>query len=275
MSIYDEPKIDCHNHLFDPTHFPFQADTRYSPAGQEVAPLLQFERVLDAYGVQHALLVQPTSGYGTDNSLLLHALAHDARRFKGIALVAHDTGVDALAALKAQGVVGVAFNVALEGVGVMHDAAPLFGRLAELDMFAQVQVQGDQLVELLDLIEHNPTPLLIDHCGRPEVSRGLSQPGFKALLQLASNERTCVKLSGMQKYAHHDHLQQQAGLYVQALLEAFGGEACLWGSDWPFIREQSRVDYGPLLKLAERLMPDPQQRRQVMWETPRRLFGFA
>ncbi|MNP67958.1 4-sulfomuconolactone hydrolase [compost metagenome] len=62
---------------------------------------------------------------------------------------------------------------------------------------------------------------------------------------------------------------------MHALLEAFGADACVWGSDWPFIRQRSRVDYGPLLKLAERLMPDARLRQAVMWDTPRRLFGFA
>ncbi|MNP01837.1 4-sulfomuconolactone hydrolase [compost metagenome] len=84
-----------------------------------------------------------------------------------------------------------------------------------------------------------------------------------------------MKISGMQKFAAHDHLDEQAGAYVRALLLAFGPDACVWGSDWPFIREQSRVDYGPLLKLAEQLMPDSGVRRKVMWDTPRRLFGFG
>ncbi|WP_213881774.1 amidohydrolase family protein [Pseudomonas sp. dw_358] len=275
MSIYDEPKIDCHNHLFDPVRFPYLADTVYAPSGQEVATLEQFKRVLDAYGVQHALLVQPTSGYRADNRLLLNALAHDSQRFKGVAVVDHAIGIDALAALKAQGVVGIAFNPALEGVSVLDDAAPLFGRLAELHLFAQIQVQGDQLMDLLWLIDSTSPRLLIDHCGRPDVRKGLAQPGFQALLQLADSGRACVKISGMQKYASINHLDEQAGDYVRALLEAFGPEGCIWGSDWPFIREQARVDYGPLLKLAERLMPDPAVRRQVMWETPRRLFGFS
>ena len=38
----------------------------------------------------------------------------------------------------------------------------------------------------------------------------------------------------------------------------------MWGSDWPFIREQTRIDYGPLLKLAEQLLPDAGVRRKVM-----------
>ncbi|WP_223455534.1 MULTISPECIES: amidohydrolase family protein [unclassified Pseudomonas] len=275
MSIYDEPKIDCHNHLFDPVRFAYRADTVYAPAGQEVATLEQFGRVMGAYGVQHALLVGPSSGYRTDNRCLLHALAQSEGRFKGIAVVDHDTPLDELAALKEQGVVGIAFNPALEGVEVMSDAAGLFGRLAELDLFAQIQVQGNQLVELLGLIESTAPRLLIDHCGRPDVRAGVGQPGFQALLGLAGSGRAWVKISGMQKFAAHDHLDEQAGAYVQALLQAFGPDACVWGSDWPFIREQSRVDYGPLLKLAERLMPDFSERKKVMWDTPLRLFGFG
>ena len=275
MSIYDEPKIDCHNHLFDPARFPYRADTIYAPAGQEVATLEQFGRVMDAYGVQHALLVGPTSGYRTDNRCLLHALAQGEGRFKGIAVVEHAISLDELAALKEQGVVGIAFNPALEGLASMHGVAGLFGRLAELDLFAQIQVHGNQLVELLGLIESTAPRLLIDHCGRPEVRAGVEQPGFQALLGLAGSGRACVKISGMQKFAAHDHLEEQAGAYVRELLRAFGPDACVWGSDWPFIREQSRVDYGPLLKLAEQLMADASVRRKVMWDTPRRLFGFG
>jgi predicted TIM-barrel fold metal-dependent hydrolase len=275
LSIYEEPKIDCHNHLFDPARFAYRADTIYAPSGQEVAPLEQFARVMDAYGVQHALLVGPTSAYRTDNRCLLHALAHGEGRFKGIAVVEHDIRLDELAALKEQGVVGVAFNPALEGLAVMKGAAGLFGRIAELDLFAQIQVHGNQLVELLGLIESTAPRLLIDHCGRPEVSAGVGQPGFQALLGLARSGRACVKISGMQKFAAHDHLQEQAGAYVSELLRAFGPDACMWGSDWPFIREQARIDYGPLLKLAEQLLPDAGVRRKVMWDTPRRLFGFG
>lgn len=275
MSIYDEPKIDCHNHLFDPARFAYRADTIYAPSGQEVAPLEQFSRVMDAYGVQHALLVGPSSGYRTDNRCLLHALAQGDGRFKGIAVVEHDISLDELAALKEQGVVGIAFNPALEGLAIMNSAAGLFGRLAELELFAQIQVQGNQLVELQGLIESTAPRLLIDHCGRPEVGAGVGQPGFQALLGLAASGRACVKISGMQKFAAHDYLQEQAGAYVHELLLAFGPDACVWGSDWPFIREQSRIDYGPLLKLAEQLMPDAGVRRKVMWDTPRRLFGFG
>lgn len=275
MNIFDEPKIDCHNHLFDPARFPYHPDAPYAPSGQEVATLEQFNRVMDAYGVQHALLVGPNSGYHTDNSCLLSALATGQGRFKGVAVVSPDITLDALATLQAQGVVGVAFNPALYGVASLDAADGLFGKLAELDLFAQIQVCEDELLALRGLLERTSARVLIDHCGRPEVSAGIHQPGFQALLRLAASGRASVKLSGMQKFASADALQAQSSAYVHALLEAFGPQACVWGSDWPFIRQRSRVDYGPLLKLAEQLMPDAQLRRTVMWDTPRRLFGFA
>ncbi|MGB8971987.1 MAG: amidohydrolase family protein [Pseudomonas capeferrum] len=275
MNIFDEPKIDCHNHLFDPARFAYHPDAPYAPSGQEVATLEQFNRVMEAYGVQHALLVGPNSGYHTDNRCLLHALAIGQGRFKGVAVVDPGITLDALAALQAQGVVGVAFNPALYGVASLDAVDGLFGKLAELDLFAQVQVCEDQLLVLRGLLRRTSARLLIDHCGRPDVRAGVQQPGFQALLQLAGSGRASVKLSGMQKFAAADALLAQSSAYVHALIEAFGPDACVWGSDWPFIRQRERVDYGPLLKLAERLMPDAQLRRKVMWDTPRRLFGFA
>src|SRR5439155_15779126 len=87
MNIYDEPKIDCHNHVFDPARFPYAADTAYRPAGQEIGNAPYFVHVLDAYGVRYALVVGPNSGYGTDNRCLLDAIARSGGRFKGIAVV--------------------------------------------------------------------------------------------------------------------------------------------------------------------------------------------
>ena len=30
-AIFEEPKIDCHVHVFDPARFPYRADTHYAP----------------------------------------------------------------------------------------------------------------------------------------------------------------------------------------------------------------------------------------------------
>jgi hypothetical protein len=37
VTIYDEPKIDCHNHLLDPAHFGYAPDAWYQPVANEQA----------------------------------------------------------------------------------------------------------------------------------------------------------------------------------------------------------------------------------------------
>ena len=116
VSIFDEPKIDCHVHVLDPKRFPYQANTHYAPAGQELGTPQQLAQLMEAYGTRHALLVGPNSGYGLDNSCMLDTLAHGNGRYKGIAVVANDATADELRALKDRGVVGVAWNVTHYGV---------------------------------------------------------------------------------------------------------------------------------------------------------------
>ena len=108
-SIYTVPKVDCHCHVLNPEGFAYAADVAYSPVGQETGSADYFSTVLAAYGVRHALLVGPNSGYGTDNRCLLSAIAGSQGRFKGIAVVPNDASALYLQELKAQGIVGVAF----------------------------------------------------------------------------------------------------------------------------------------------------------------------
>ncbi|MFP4892391.1 amidohydrolase family protein [Paraburkholderia sp. EG304] len=192
MSVFDEEKIDCHCHVFDPTRFPYRDDTAYRPAQQEVGTAAQFVRVMDAYGVRHALLVGPTSGYRTDNRCLLDALETYDARLRGIAVVDNDIGRGELAALRLAGVVGVAFNPAMEGIDLVLEAGALFGMLADLGMVAQIQAAGDQMTALGPWLARQPAAIVVDHCGR----------------------------------------------------------------------------------MFETVVPDAKLRRQIQWETPRRLFGF-
>ncbi|MFL9961120.1 amidohydrolase family protein [Paraburkholderia sediminicola] len=275
MNIFDEQKIDCHNHVFDPARFAYRNDTAYRPALQEIGTAAQFSHLMDACGVQHALLVGPTSGYRTDNRCMLDAIARGGGRFKGIAVVEHDVSRAELVEMKSAGVVGAAFNPAMDGVDSMKSAGALFDTLADLDMFAQIQTVGDQLVALQPLIERTRTRLLIDHCGRPELAAGVDQPGFQALLRLAGNGRTAVKISGLQKFSQLDYPYEDAQVFARELLRVFGPDQCVWGSDWPFLRAPQRMDYAPLLSLVQRLIPEAGARRRVLWTTPRKLFGFA
>lgn len=276
MNIFDEPKIDCHVHVFDPARFPYDEHTHYRPMGQETgSTAAQLLQVMDAYGVRHALVVGPNSGYGLDNRCLLDAIARGNGRLKGLAVVTNAATRAELEALKAAGIVGVAWNVTHYGVEYYADGRGLLGRLAALDLFVGVQVEHAQLVPLVPMLVESGARILIDHCGRPTPADGLMEPGFQALLRLAATRRAFVKLSGVVKFAEDPSPHADAQPYLDALVDAFTPDRCLWGSDWPYLRAPCRVDYGVLLKAVERRFPDAADRRSVLWETPNRLFEFA
>ncbi|MBV9522637.1 MAG: amidohydrolase family protein, partial [Alphaproteobacteria bacterium] len=137
--------IDTHAHIIDPARFPFSAGPGYKPRADETGTGEDFCAVLDAHGVAHALLVQP-SGYGYDNSAMLDALARNPGRFKAIAVVDPQTPERDLEALAVRGAVGVRFNLvsyrpdALE----MPEAERFLARLKALGWFAQVFADDSQ-----------------------------------------------------------------------------------------------------------------------------------
>ena len=275
LGIFDEPKIDCHVHVVDPVRFPYRQDTHYRPAGQEIGTADQLWRVMDVYGVRHALIVGPNSGYGFDNRCLLDALAQSDGRCKGVAVVRNDVGDAELEALRRAGIVGVTWNVSHHGVDYFAAASEMLDRLRAHDLAVQVQVIENQLVPLAPMLLHSGARVVIDHCGRPTAAAGLDQPGFRALLDLGRSGRVYVKLSGLIKFSDEPPPHRDARPYVRALLDAYTPARCMWASDWPYLRAPARVDYGVVLADIATLLPDPQTRRQVLWDTPAALFGFA
>lgn len=275
LSLLSQPKIDCHHHVIDPVQYPYPTDSTYQPAGPEVGPAAYYEQVMQAYGIRHSVIVQPTSAYAYDNSCLLDTLAHNKGRHKGVVVVPNDVSSETLAQYKAQGVVGVALNAALLGPERFLKVDTLMGRLAELDLYAQVQVKDDQLLALLPLLQRTRPRVLIDHSGRPDASAGLQQPAFQALLSLASNGRTFVKLSGPSQYSKERSPYTDAQPYQLALLQAFTAENCMWGTDWPFLRAHQHMELGTVLTTFGEMFPNASDRHQILWETPKRLFGFS
>lgn len=273
MGIFELPKIDSHCHVLDPARFPYAPDALYQPQGQETGSADYFTHVMQAYGVRHALLVGPNSGYGEDNRCLLDALARGQGRFKGVAVVPADCSLAQLQELQAQGVVGVAFNPALHGLDFYSGTDALLGRLQALGLWAQIQVRGDQLLSLLPRLRHSGARLLIDHCGRPELSDGEQAPGIQALLALAESSDVVVKLSGFAKFSQAGFPFEDTQPHALRLWQALGPERCIWASDWPYLRAEHRLDYGVMLQLAARWFT-PEECQQMMWDTPAKLFDW-
>ncbi len=274
MDLLTTEKIDSHVHLFDPQNFPYGKDNFYHPSGGETGTPAHYQRLMETYNISHALLVQPNSGYNFDNSCMLAAIANSAGRFKGIAVVAADISYTELEQLKQQGIIGVAFNVALYGCEYYARITPLLEKLQALDMFANIQVIDDQLVELRPLLAAYTGKILIDHCGRPDPEKGINQAGFKELLALAQNGRSYIKISGQYKISKTGYPYTDMDPFIAAMLKEFTLDGCMWASDWPFLRAPERLDLGTLFNLIERYAPTEEERHKLFYATAARLLDF-
>jgi predicted TIM-barrel fold metal-dependent hydrolase len=273
MSVLTEAKIDAHCHVLEPSRFPYGAQVQYRPAGQEMGSAKYFQEVMACYEVKHALLVGPNSGYATDNRCLLDAIATAPMLFKGIAVVPNDISLEALQLLQSQGVLGVAFNPSLMGFDYYANIEPLLLRLKQLGMWAQFQVENDLLLDFLPMLSRVAVKVMVDHCGRPNLSAGLTQKGFQSLLALGREGRTLVKISGFAKFSQVGYPFPDARVYIENLVQAFGLQNCVWASDWPYIKAPYRLDYGPMLRSYEAMF-DAEERHQLMWSSAKHHFGF-
>jgi predicted TIM-barrel fold metal-dependent hydrolase len=66
-------------------------------------------------------------------------------------------------------------------------------------------------------------------------------------------------------------------LPLRGLLEAYGPDRLLWGSDWPHTNtELDRITtYPKMLQSLAEWVPDAATRRRILQDTPMRLFGFT
>jgi predicted TIM-barrel fold metal-dependent hydrolase len=269
--------VDSHVHVLDVERFPLSNPEGYVPQANECGTAYELRTTLDAHGFTHALLVNPFAGYATDNRCMLDAIEGSAGRYKGVALVGHDTDDAAFQRLTDGGVIGARFNTLFAGSTSLHGAAGerLLQRIKAHGWFAQIYYHDDGLVQLLPILHKAGVRIVVDHCGCPDPSLGVAQPGFQALLELGRGGAALIKLSGAFRYSRQSWPYRDTEPYIEALIDAFTLERCVWGSDWPFVRVPKRMDYGPGAKLLERWLPEHADRHKVLWETPSRWFGFS
>jgi predicted TIM-barrel fold metal-dependent hydrolase len=265
---------DCHAHVFC-NNYPFAPETHYLPDKSQQGTVEKFLAVLDAHGFTHGLLVG-AGVYLTDNRCMLASIAKTPGRLKGIGLVKADISERELTALNDAGMIGIRVNPM--SFGQREFVAPGFGRLLarvkEMNWFVQVHCEKDNLVETAPLLRKAGVRIMIDHFARPDIARGVAAPGFQALLDLGKSGNAVVKLSGPFRSSVEGYPYRDVDPFIAAAIDAFTLDNCVWGSDWPFVRLDERMDYGPPLTCLERWLPDEKDRRKVLWDTPARLFGF-
>ncbi len=272
-----EYAVDSHAHVYNPARFAFNdKSATYVPHPKEIGTPQQFLAVLDAHRMSHGLLINPMGGYGSDNRCLLDAIASSKGRFKGVAVVDPDISDTGLRELQDGGVVGARFGLIFgKGQALLTvEGKRLLARLKEIGWFAQIHYEHEQILPVVDVLKASGIGLVFDHCGRPDFTRGIQQAGFQALLDFGRRGNAAVKLSGAFRWSLQPWPHADGEPYVRALIEAYGLDNCVWGSDWPFVRVDRRIDYGPLRALVDRWLPDAADRHKVLWETPQRWFGF-
>jgi L-fuconolactonase len=121
--------------------------------------------------------------------------------------------------------------------------------------------------------ELDDVPFVVDHAAKPPIASGEREPWASLLHALAEHEHVTCKLSGLTTEASWrswmlDDLQP----YVDVVLESFGPERVMAGSDWPVCT--LATTYDAALRLADRFTDhlSPAERAAVLAGTARRVY---
>lgn len=266
--------LDCHAHIIDPVRFPLTGERGYKPEADETGTCEEYVDVLDRHGVHGALLVQ-LSGYGTDNSVLVEAMQRHPQRFKAIGVVDADITDRSLETLISAGLVGVRFNLVSYDRDALArpESLRLLQRLRGLGLYAQVFADDDQWSAIAAVARQTGVKLLVDHFGIRNLAAGTRQPDFQAVLGLARDGIAAVKLSAPFRVSA-DADYRDLDPIVEVLLREVGPGKLMWGSDWSFIAVPHRPTYADTMAPLDRWLGSGDDRDQVLWHTPVRLFGF-
>lgn len=260
--------VDCHAHVMrvgaklDPL--------RHSEPRRDVH-VDEFLRLLDAHGLSHGVLTQP-SFYGTDNSLVLEALAQAPQRLRGTVIVDPGIAEAELQSLSRRQVVGVRLNWTRRhsrpDVGSASFRAFL-ARVAAVGLHVEIYLEGPALAQVLPHLRASGARVVVDHFGAPDPALGIACPGFRQLLEGVAAGDTWVKLSAPYRLGGVD---PQA--CVDALLGAGGPGQLLWASDWPWVSHEDEHSYAGCLRALEQWVPDKAQRQAILATSPRELMGL-
>lgn len=112
-------------------------------------------------------------------------------------------------------------------------------------------VRPVHLSRLLVLADRYPDlTIVVDHGGKPDIRQRVQEPWASDLLALARRPNVVVKLSGLLTEANPGEGLYHLYPFTRTILEAFGPERVLFGSDWPVLNLAS--SYADWLDIVER-----------------------
>ena len=264
--------VDAHCHVFGPqTEYPFSPKAKYIPDDAGPEKLFAFR---DQLGFSRNVIIQP-SCHDTDNRATLNCIAKSHGMARGVAVVDPDITDQELDDLHVGGIRGVRFNFLKRLV----DHAPkdkfleIAKRIDRLGWHVVIYFEADLLEELTPFMKAVPTPVVIDHMGRPDISQGPEGEDIQAFIRfLDTHPRVWTKVSCADRLSKQGPPFDDFANCVGPLVELFQ-DRVLWGTDWPHPNMQDDIpDDGQLTDLIPKLAPSKALQQKLLVENPMRLY---
>jgi 2-pyrone-4,6-dicarboxylate lactonase len=265
--------VDAHCHVFGPgTDFPYAAERKYTPCDASKDQLFALR---DLLGFERNVIVQATC-HGADNSALVDALLHADGRARGVATVTPAVGDSQLQDLHDAGVRGARFNFVKRLVDPKPDDYYLgiVDRIAAYGWHVVVYFEAADLAPRWDFLTSLPTTVVVDHMGRPDVTKAVDGPDFALFVKLmAEHDNVWSKVSCPERLTvsgppGYDDVVP----FSRHLIESFP-DRVLWGSDWPHPNLKSHMpDDGTLVDLIPRIAVTEESRQKLLVDNPMRLY---
>jgi len=108
-------------------------------------------------------------------------------------------------------------------------------KLCQYSLTYDLLVLERQLPAAIAFVDRHPQqPIVLDHLAKPLIAAQELEPWRANIRELARRPHVSCKLSGMVTEADFAHWTiDQLRPYVETVLEAFGPDRVLFGSDWP------------------------------------------
>jgi 2-pyrone-4,6-dicarboxylate lactonase len=272
--IVPQGAVDAHCHVFGPgAEFPFAPERKYTPCDASKAQLWSLSEYL---GFTRNVIVQATC-HGADNRALIDALRTSKGFARGVATVNENVTDSELDALHKAGVRGVRFNFVRRLVNALpfDSLQRIANRIKELDWHIVIYFEGQELPELYDFFTSLPTTVVVDHMGRPDVSKPRDGPEFGLFLKLMrDNENFWSKVSCPERISVLGPTKHYVDVapFARTVVEQFS-ERVLWGTDWPHPNMKTHMpDDGLLVDMIPLIAPTAQLQHKLLIDNPMRLY---
>lgn len=264
---------DTHVHVFGPrATFPFADNPPFVPPVD--APKEKLFAMHAHLGIERCVIVQ-SGCHGFDNRVVEDAMRAMPGRYLGVALSPATVDDAELKRLAGAGFRGVRFNFMghLGRSAKIEDVVALSSRLASLGMHLQLHFESTLIRELGPKLKQSAVPVVLDHMGRVDASKGLEQPDFRALLGLMEDPKFLVKVSGSERSSTQGPPYSDSVPFAAKLVKEFG-DRVLWGTDWPHPNLRHVPDDGVLADLLLQIAPSETQRQTLLVDNPARFYLF-